>query len=126
MHYGTVSESLEALVSLAVRNETGISEIVEFTIDTGFSGEIAMPQSVIDRLNLRREDDDAVITLVGGTVRVVAIYTGLIEWHGRTRAVDVIAAEPLLGMGLLSGSNISIDATPGGAVTIAELPGPAG
>ena len=128
MHYGTVSESLEARVSLAVRNEIGVSETVEFTIDTGFSGEIALPQYVIDRLNLTREDDDATITLADGTIRVLAIYTGWIEWHGQDRDVIVVTlgVEPLLGMSVISGSNLSVDATPGGPVTIAELTGTAG
>ena len=39
-------------------------------------------------------------------------------------SVEVISVDvnPLVGMRLLAGSNLSIDAEPGGAVTITELP----
>ncbi len=46
-----------------------------------------------------------------------------IFWHGRLREVDVVSLETdnLIGMGLLQGSNVNIDAIPGGSVTITEL-----
>ena len=34
-----------------------------------------------------------------------------------------MGAEPLVGMELLRGSNLSVDAVSGGSVTITELPG---
>ena len=128
MHYGSVNENLEPCVTLAVRGESGESEAITFAIDTGFTESVTLPRRVIDRLNLRREDYDSIIVLADGTPRVFAVYSCWIDWHGRARAVDVIAAEadPLLGMSVISGSNLSVDATPGGAVTISELPGPAG
>ena len=122
MHYGAVNEHLEPSVVLTVLGANGASETTNFTIDTGFTEELTLPQGTIDRLNLIRNDEGVVLTLADGTVRVVAQYIGQIEWHGRLREVDVIVveAERLLGMKLLAGSNLSIDAMPGGMVAVSE------
>ena len=44
-------------------------------------------------------------------------------WHGAVRPIAVIAAEgqPLIGMALLRGSRLSVEALPGGEVTVSEL-----
>ena len=62
--------------------------------------------------------------MADGTVYVGTVYTVWVLWHDRIREIDVVSvdADPLVGMRLLSGSNLSIDAEPGGAVTITELP----
>lgn len=49
------SENLEAKVRLAVVNK-GKSIEIEFVIDTGFSGYIAVPLSVVETLNLEYQD----------------------------------------------------------------------
>ena len=123
MHYGTVNRYLEPIVSLLLLGNTAPSEAIEFAIDTGFSGELTLPQDVIARLNLLRDDDGVPYILADGTPRVMPRYIGQIQWHGQIREVNVIDAgsEALLGMQLLAGSNLNVDASPGGAVTIAEL-----
>jgi len=51
-------------------------------------------------------------------------YTGWVRWHDSVSEIEVISvdADPLVGMKLLAGSNLSIDAEPGGTVVITELP----
>lgn len=46
-------------------------------------------------------------------------------WHGREREVQVLATEggPLVGMPVLRGSRLTVDATPGGAVRVEDLSG---
>ena len=100
-----------------------MAHAVDFIIDTGFTEELALPPDIIVQLGLRPEDDDVILTLADGTSRVLTVYTGWVEWHGQFREVDVISADtsPLLGMKMLAGSNLSVDATPQGAVTVNEL-----
>ena len=128
-HYGAVSDIgdiLEAEVALTVMGYTGVSERVTFLIDTGATGEITLPQATIARLDLplvAYGSADASVVLADGTVGVARVHTARVLWHDRLRDVEVInlGSDPLIGMGLLRGSNLSIDAAPGGLVTITEL-----
>ena len=123
MHYGTVSSFLEPSVPLFALYVNSGEESIDFTIDTGFTEEIALPPDIIEQLGLPQEEDDVVLTLADGTERALTVYTGWVEWHGQVREVDVISADttPLLGMKMLAGSNLNFDAAPGGAVIITEL-----
>jgi hypothetical protein len=53
------------------------------------------------------------------------VYTGLVIWDGEYRYIDINAAEtaPLVGMSLLYGYRVQIDAIEGGLVTIQSLSG---
>ena len=124
MQYGVVTESLEANVMLTVSGRNGATEQIDFLIDTGFYGELALSQVTIDRLNLALSDrSETTLTMADGTTSTANTYSAYVLWHGRRREVEVINLEAdfLLGMDLLSGSNLNVDAVPGGAVVITEL-----
>lgn len=123
MQHGAVNSYLEPVVALMVHGNGAPSEAIDFTIDTGFSGELTLPQDVIERLNLLRDEEGVPYILADGTLRVMPRYIGLAQWHGQIKEVNVIdnGSEALLGMQLLAGSNLNFDAAPGGAVIIAEL-----
>ena len=124
MHYGSVNDAVEANVSLDVHGENGATEQVAFIIDTGFTDEISLPQAVISRLGLPLSGYADEFILADGTTGRYSIYAAHILWHGQLREVEVVNLEgdPLVGMELLLGSNLNVDAIPGGMVTIAELP----
>ena len=124
MHYGNVNAAVEAKVTLNVQGENGIAEQVAFVIDTGFTDEISLPQAVISRLGLPLSGSADEFILADGTVGNYSIYAAHVVWHGQMREVEVVNLEgdPLVGMELLLGSNLNVDAMPGGAVTITELP----
>ena len=128
MHYGVVSEfgeAIEAGVTLTVMGNGAGNEDIYFLIDTGFSGALALPIRIIARLNLPPSDDrGAKVTLADGSTETAGVYDAQVLWHGRLREVELLnlECEPLVGMELLRGSNISVDAAPGGVVAIAELP----
>ena len=124
MHYGSVNDAVEANVSLDVHGENGATEQVAFIIDTGFTDEISLPQAVISRLGLPLSGNADEFILADGTTGRYSIYAAHILWHGQLREVEVVNLEgdPLVGMELLLGSNLNVDAIPGGMVTIAELP----
>jgi hypothetical protein len=52
------------------------------------------------------------------------VYEGSIIWDGQIRLVQIneSEADPLVGMGLLEGYELKIQAVAGGLVTIAALP----
>jgi len=123
MHYGIVNEYIEATVSLNALGAGGASVAVDFIIDTGCTEEMILPQEIITQLRLVR-GADIIIAVADGTYSRRARYPVHIEWHGHVTEVAAIGMgiEPLIGMGLLRGSNLSVDADPGGRVTITELP----
>lgn len=122
MHRGTVNESLEPCVGLTLSDFGNTTRAVDFVIDTGSNEEIVLPRTIIDQFNLIPGDKTSVI-MGDGRTTICATYSAQVEWHGQPRDVMVTEGfEPLIGMLLLEGSNLSVDATPGGAVTISELP----
>ena len=123
MHYGVVLGSLEPSLTLAILSPDGTDVEIDFAIDTGFTEEMTLPPDIIDELNLPTYRQLS-LTMADGTVYDGKTYVGRLNWHGRVRSVEVISVDtdPLAGMRLLAGSNLSIDAAPGGAVTITELP----
>ena len=123
MHQGTVNQNLEPCVNLTVFGSGGVTLDLEFVIDTGCTEELILPRSIINRLDLIR-GDDIPVTLGDGTTDDYATYNARIEWHGGRRnvAITSVGYEALVGMRLLRDCNLSVDATPGGAATISELP----
>ena len=123
MHYGVVRGGLEVSLALNLVMPDDARVEVDFAIDTGFTEEMTLPPDIIDELNLPTYRQ-LMLTMADGTVYDGRTYVGRLRWHGRTRSIEVISvdADPLIGMRLLAGSNLSIDAEPDGAVTITELP----
>ncbi len=126
MQYGIVNDAMEATVTLNVMADNYESIPITFVIDTGATGDMSLPRSVIDSLELplAEDADNIVITLADGTTGPGRLYLASILWHDRIRNIEVVNPEgaPLVGMALLYGSNLSVDAVPGGQVTITELP----
>ena len=122
MHYGVVNEYLEPVIILNISGTGNTSLVVDFVIDTGCTEEIILPQEIIARLNLIR-GADITVTLADGTSVRHARYPAQIDWHGERREIVAVSMgiEPLIGMGILQGSNLSVDAVPDGSVTITEL-----
>ena len=102
--------------------ENGEIHTVQAVLDTGFDGELSLPESVISELGVPLYDD-FVSTMADGRKAKFLGYEGNIVWHGRRRSVLVLqnAGEPLLGMRLLWRNRITIDAYANGSVVIEEL-----
>jgi len=95
---------------------------VEAVIDTGFDGELTLPSRTIRRLGYPYAGS-AGGTLADGSEVQFDYHEGWVLWHELVRPVAVIAAEgqPLVGMALLRGSRLSVEALPGGEVAVSEL-----
>lgn len=92
-------------------------------IDTGFTGYLTLPPMLIAQWQLIMRGYEQVV-LADGQVSTFEVYQAEIDWHGQRRRVEVDATDslPLIGMGLLYGSELRIQAISGGIVTVEVLP----
>ena len=109
---GHVDTAGRALVRIVVTSPATATVMdVEAWVDTGFTGELVLPQDRVAALRLPRS---AVVRaeLGDGSETVLEVYSCLIEWFGRVQQIEVIAhtgTSPLLGVGLLQGHTLTID-----------------
>jgi clan AA aspartic protease len=120
---GSVNVFRQAVVSLAVRSAKGREQAVEAMVDTGFNGHLTLPSDLIATLGLPFWRTAQAVLGDGSTV-TFNIHEAVILWGGRLRRIPVDAADtsPLLGMGLLYGHELTIQAVAGGSVSIRTLP----
>ena len=118
---GSVSVELDPLVTIEVGRVQENFQPVEVVVDTVFSGELALPSELIQSLDLEYIDDVRVV-MADRQRRWVDAYDGAVSWHGEPMSVIVfdMESEPLLGMGLLLDSRLSVSCRPNGAVVIEE------
>ena len=99
---------------------------VRVQIDTGYTGFLTLRPETIQELQLPRWGN-LQVGLAEGSRQQLDRYVVRVHWHDRAFPVPVLelGGEPLLGMGLLWGSRLTVDAQEGGAVVIEEIPAPA-
>lgn len=118
---GSVSpDGSEATISLEVTGTGGRSETVEAVLDTGFNGYFTLPAETAVSLGLPQRGFERYF-LADGSERIGPLYRAVVLWHGRNLSFSVGEGDPLVGMALLSGSRLTVDARPFGDVTIEEL-----
>jgi clan AA aspartic protease len=122
MMYGSVNQNCEAVLPVVVKNDTR-TQLVDAVIDTGFSGFLTLPFSIITTLDLTWKGRD-VATLGDGTSCIFEVYIAAVIWDGQYRTIDINESEtvPLVGMRLLRGYDLHIQTIEGGSVTIDALP----
>ena len=95
----------------APKEPTGVQ--VNVWIDTGFTGDLVLPDSLIEDLELEVTGSiDGV--LADGSQVELSTYHCQLKWFGRIRDLEVIANSgqtPLLGVGLLLAKELRIDYT---------------
>ena len=108
---GHVDNIGRALVIVFVRpSESAAVREIQAWIDTGFNGDLVLPQRQIDDLALPQSGTVKAI-LADGSEVALRTYGCLIDWFGKQRHLEVIANEgeyPLLGVGLLLGHDLRI------------------
>ena len=120
---GIVTEDLDLLVTIEIFDGNGVLRSLEAVLDTGFNGDLALPRDVILELGLAYRGKLSWI-LATGQEETMSNYDGAVSWHGQSRDVEVVetASESILGMALVIGSKLTVDARIGGEVLIEENP----
>ncbi len=110
------------LVACGIMDGNGRMWPLEASLDTGFTGDLALPASAIRRLGLTWLGE-RVFTLADGRRNAMNTYLGTLFWHERPLDVIVIQSDgaPLIGMGTLWGSQITLNAVDDGIVIIEEI-----
>lgn len=114
----------EAVIPLALlRVPTGETRSIEAVIDTGFTDRLTLPPDIVEELGLPLRGS-AEVALADGSIETLSMYRVRLLWHGRERTIRAYASfgDPLVGMALLSGSELRIRVMAGGAIEIEELP----
>ncbi|MGB3516774.1 MAG: hypothetical protein WBA43_09965 [Elainellaceae cyanobacterium] len=122
MMQGFVNQKCEAIIRVAVGHTNSPKQMVEAVIDTGFTGFLSLPLSIITDLGLPWHFRD-LGTLGDGSEVIFDMYKATVIWDGKSQVIDVAASEadPLVGMSLLYGFRVQMDVHEGGIVTLKSL-----
>ena len=108
---GHVDNEGRALLTVAIRpSEEAAPCEIEVWIDTGFNGDLVLPQQRIDDLGLS-QSGTARGVLADGSEIILDQYLCWIDWFGEQFDLEVIAnvgEYPLLGVGLLANHDLHI------------------
>lgn len=112
----------EPLIRLTIRGFRGRQQEIEAVVDSGYTGWLTLPPTIIATLNLRWRTFGRGI-LADGSVSSFDVYQAKVEWDGRVRSVfaDEFDATPLVGMALLRGYKYEMQVRARGKVTIKRL-----
>jgi clan AA aspartic protease len=122
MIFGLVNNNCEAVIKVAVGGVDSPKMAIDAVIDTGFTGFLSLPHSIVADLGLAWHYRD-IGTLGDGSEVVFEIYKASVIWDGQNQVIDVAASDsdPLVGMSLLYGLKLQIETVEGGLVTIEAL-----
>ena len=120
---GIVTAYREAIIHLTVRGPQRQEQEIEAIIDTGFDGFLTLPPTLIAALGLAWRRRGRAM-LADGSESLFDIHEAIVSWDGAPRrvAVDAVDIDPLIGMSLLSGYELTIQVAEGGKVIISLLP----
>ena len=119
---GSVNARLEAKLRLTIIGPTGIRQVIDAVIDTGFTGSLVIPSATVTALGLVRRSGGTA-TLGDGSTCNYDNFGAEVERNGGTCGVVVFALgnEALAGMILLSGHRLLVDVISGGEVEVQRL-----
>ncbi len=122
MMQGYVNQAYEAVIPVVIKYGSKLKS-VNAVIDTGFTGFLSLPSSIIAELELPWSYRDRA-TLGDGSETLFDVHDANIIWDGQFREIEINSAntDPLLGMKMLRGYRLQVDTVQGGLVTIEALP----
>lgn len=109
---GLVDSNGRALLKIEIRsNEKASKSPIEVWVDTGFTGDLVLPKSLIERLGFQPSLMVNAVLADGRKSRMMT-YSAWIDWFGESREIEVVAGEDrtaLLGVSLLLGHRLTVD-----------------
>jgi clan AA aspartic protease len=121
MIFGFV-QNREAIVQLAVIGDRQKKQGIRAVIDTGFTGSLTLPLAMIADLELTWFTQQEGFW-GDGSRKTFDVYRGTVIWDGQRRVIEVNASDtaPLVGMALLEGFELRVQAYEGGTVAILPI-----
>ncbi|MDA0834094.1 MAG: clan AA aspartic protease [Planctomycetota bacterium] len=108
---GHVDEGGRSLVKISLSpSDVAAPHEIQAWIDTGFTGDLVLPETLVEELALPSSGTVHAI-LADGSQVVLTTHTCLIDWFGERRHLEILANDgeyPLLGVGLLLGHDLHI------------------
>jgi clan AA aspartic protease len=122
MIVGRVNVDFEAIISLAICGSDGKIYTQEAIVDTGFNGWLSLPPDLINQLNLKWKRRGRAI-LGDGSECIFNVYEAVVVWDGDylTIPIDEADSEPLVGMSLMEGYQITVQVFEEGSVEICKV-----
>jgi clan AA aspartic protease len=120
---GTVNGRFEMVIKLPVRDSVGQEHEIEAILDTGFTGSLTLPPSLIGSLNLPWRSRSSAI-LANSRVEQFDVHAATVIWDGVPRHILIQAMDnpPLLGMALLANYDLRARVIVGGSVQVEAVP----
>lgn len=121
MILGVVTD-LQARVEVVLRLGDGSERAIEYVVDTGFQGELALPSAAVGSLGLL-PGGQWWAKLADDSHASVPIFSASILWDDQEVRVTVMAmgSRPLVGTELLQGFNLSADFEEDGQLALTPL-----
>ncbi len=115
-------QGLHAILPMTFRLLGRPDLIIEFVVDTGFTGDLTLPLQAVIALGLYYEGDQP-SRLANDSEVLIPMYSATILWNGAERKVRVLATgrRPLLGTSLLDGSELVSQFVKNGLVTVDDV-----
>jgi clan AA aspartic protease len=119
---GIVNAEFEPIIPLSVCGSDGKVYTQDVIIDTGFNGWLSLPTDLITQLNLTWKRRGRAI-LGDGSECVFNVYQAVLVWDGNllTIPVDEADSEPLVGMSLMEGYQLTVQVFEGGRVELSKV-----
>ncbi len=108
---GFVDSFGRAIIEVQVRaSHVSTRHDVQAWIDTGFTGDLVLPQQMIDDLELPASGT-VKAALADGSIVTLQRHRCLVDWCGTERELEVVGNSgdyPLLGVSLLLGLDLTV------------------
>jgi clan AA aspartic protease len=119
---GIVNAAFEPIITLSVCGSDGKVYTQTAIVDTGFNGWLSLPTDLITQLNLIWKRRGRAI-LGDGSECVFNVYEAVLVWDGNllTIPVDEADSEPLVGMSLMEGYQLTVQVFEGGRVELSKV-----
>lgn len=116
---GVVNDALEAVVTLSLQGLAGQAQDIEAVLDTGYSGFLTLPSTVVTELGLPFAYIGRAL-LANDDEVTFDVHDVTVLWDGRARLItaDATGSTPLVGMLMLANHRLDMDVARGGRVTI--------